>query len=130
MPRLTHLAVAALVTTQLCACGGGNTGPSPMLDGTWHGGASGQGVTFQSSFSLHESGHSLNGSGAISGSGVVSCTAGIAGSHNGSEVTLAFTCPGYAPIGFQGTARENETLISGTMARSGFNPLGVDFVRQ
>ncbi len=130
MPRLTPLAFASLVAAQVCACGGGSTGPSPVLDGNWRGSASGQGVTFQSSFSLHESGHSLNGSGTISGSGVVSCTVGIAGSHDGTDVTMTFTCPGYAPIGFHGTVRENETLLTGTMAGSGFNPLGVDFIKQ
>lgn len=130
MSGLSSSAAVLLAAIVVGACGGGSTGPSATLAGNWHGGASGQGVTFQSSFALEERSHSLSGTGPISGSGVASCTATISGSHDGANVTLTFTCPGYAPIGFQGIARENDSLISGTMAGSGFNPLGIDFIKQ
>ena len=131
MSRPTRSVLVILAAVLFGACGGGDSsGPSPTLEGNWHGGASGQGITIQTSFSLHESAHVLNGAGSISGSGIVTCTAGIAGAHQGATVNLTFTCPGYAPLGFQGNAMSDLTVIDGTLAGSGLNPINIDFIKQ
>jgi hypothetical protein len=130
MTHRTRVALA-VAATLLGGCGGSDGGgPSGGLTGSWHGGTSGQAVTFQTTFSLQESGHALHGSGSISGSGVVSCSATVAGDHSGTTVDLTFTCNGYAPLGFSGTVSQGGTVISGTMGGSGFNPLSLDLIKQ
>jgi hypothetical protein len=99
-----------------------------MLDGTWRGGAAGEGFMIQAVLRLAEQDTVIGGDGYISGSGL-ECAVGIEGARAGEQIKFDLTCPGYLPIRFRGD-RTAASRIVGRIGGSGLPLLDMELLKQ
>ncbi len=119
-----------LVLTLAIACGGESAGPeaAAILDGTWRGGAAGEGFAIQAVLQLAEEDTVIAGSGYISGSGL-ECSVLVEGARSGERIKFDLTCPGYLPIRFRGD-RTGPTRLEGQVGGSGLPFLDMVLLKQ
>ena len=129
MPRRSSLFSAAALIG-LIACGSETQEPSgaAVLDGTWRGGASGEGFMISAVLQLAEQDTVIGGEGYVSGSGL-ECAVAITGARSGERIRFDLTCPGYLPIRFRGD-RTGASRIFGLIGGSGLPSLDMELLKQ
>lgn len=123
-PRISHLALVALLAAFAAACDEDASGTGgPEVDGVWQGKADLAGDTFTFALELAETDDDVEGSGSVAAeSGTLDLA--VEGEAPFPAFGLTLTSPGYTPLRLTGTYKRGSTTaadsLDGTLNGSGF----------